>query len=102
MVPLGIPHSHFLGGPLVWTEQDRDKALAYRREMDKICKGCGVNPTDFDTDPDSWIGDFYVCPGCARLEEERSNVPDDAKGVHYRLLPKEAALARVEAGEGIA
>lgn len=30
-----------------------------------------------------------ICPGCQRLEEERGNVADDAKGVRYSLLPLE-------------
>lgn len=91
MVPLGLPHSEFLA----WSEEDQDKALMYRREMATVCRGCGTRQSDWDADPDAFIGDFTQCPGCIRLEDERDNT-EGMKGVHYRLLPKEQALAKAE------
>lgn len=67
----------------------------YRREMVTVCKGCGTREADWRDDPDAFIGDFRQCPGCVRLEEEQENAKD-MKGVHYRLLPKEQALAKAE------
>ena len=96
-VPLGLPHSQFLA----WPEDDRDKALAYNREMASVCKGCGTRQSEWAADADAYIGDFFTCDGCARMEGERDNVGEGAKGVHIRLLPAEIARARVERGEGI-
>jgi hypothetical protein len=80
----------------VWTELDRDKALAYQREMATVCKGCGTRQAEWDEDPDAFMGDFYRCEGCARIEEERDNVDAKAKGIHYRLLPKAVAVAKMD------
>lgn len=92
-MPLGIPHSAFLA----WDEADRDAALAYRREMAARCDGCGTRPDEWEADPNAYIGDFYTCPGCLRLEEERDNIGENKRGVHTRLLPAHVALARIEA-----
>jgi hypothetical protein len=36
------------------------------------------------------------CPGCEILEQERDNVREGTKGVHFRLLPRELALELME------
>lgn len=91
-MPLGIPHSRFLS----WDPDDQDKALAWRRYQSELCTGCGTHPDEWDENPDAYFGDFYTCPGCERLEAERDNVPEGAKGVHYRLLTKEQTDRRIE------
>lgn len=84
-----------------WSPDDQDKALAYLRYQSLACPDCGTRQEDWDEDEDKFLGDLYHCEGCARVAQERENIPDDAKGMHVRLLPKDVALARVEAGEGV-
>jgi hypothetical protein len=87
-VPLGIPHTIFLG----WDPDDQDKALAYQRDLRGRCNGCGTRKEDWADDPDAYVGWHDTCPGCERLEQERKNVAEGAQGVHFRLLPREMAL----------
>jgi predicted Fe-S protein YdhL (DUF1289 family) len=99
-VPLGIPHSEFLS----WTEDDQDKALAYHREMARMCKGCGTRQEEWDDDPDAYIGDLQYCEGCARLADERNNLSEAGSavnGLRPRLLPRRQALARAAEGKGV-
>ena len=83
-MPLGIPHSTFLG----WSDDDQDKALMYTAEMATVCRGCGTRQADWDEDPNAYIGNWRICPGCERLEEEDANIPDGTKGVHKELVPR--------------
>lgn len=69
--------------------------------MAKVCKGCGTRQSEWDEDPNAYLGDFYRCEGCGRMEDERNNTSDDARGIHIRLLPAAIARARIERGEGI-
>lgn len=64
------------------------------REQRAVCPGCGTRAEEWDRDPDAYIGDYRICPGCERMEQERGNVPEGAKGVHFHLLPREVALAK--------
>ena len=98
-VPLGIPHSVFLS----WEEDDQDKALAYQREMAKVCSGCGTRQVEWDEDPDAYIGWVRRCEGCSRLNRERLNLGDEHDpSAHIGLLPRHVAVARMAAGdEGI-
>ena len=91
-VPLGIPHSEFLN----WDPDDQDKALAYVRDQGSRCGGCGTRKDDWEDDPDAFVGWHERCPGCERLEQERANVEKDAKGIRYRLLPREMAKRLME------
>jgi predicted Fe-S protein YdhL (DUF1289 family) len=84
-----------LGGPLRWTEHDRNLALSYEREMRTVCPGCHTRKEEWEQNPDAYIGDYEVCPGCVRMEDERSNAEGE-KGAHIRLLPQALALARLE------
>lgn len=93
-VPLGIPHSVFLD----WEPDDQDKALALMRDRNTRC-GCGTRASDWKEDPDAYIAWQRHCPGCDRIEQERKNLPDNARGVHVILLPKEEALRRMASGD---
>lgn len=43
-----IPHGFFLGGPLVWSQSDRDKAIwQYIREKEK-CPNCNTREAEWD------------------------------------------------------
>lgn len=81
-MPLGIPHSRFLG----WQEGDQDKALAWLMHDRNRCPYCG-------TQPDAWIGEdrkslepppYTVkakrCYGCIALKDEREKLPEDDTG----------------------
>lgn len=96
-MPLGLPHSQFLS----WSLEDQDKALAYNRHLRSACSGCGTRQSEWDHNPNAYLGDLYHCEGCARLEEERNNAPENSAGLHIRLLPEAAARARLERGEGV-
>lgn len=90
-VPLGIPHSEFLG----WDEDDQDKAVAYGQYQRTKCDGCGTAREDW-THPDAYIADVEICPGCERLEQERENDVAKARGAKVGLLPRDVALAKIE------
>ena len=92
---LHIPHSHFLGGPNVWTDLDRAKVRAYRTWKAEVCSGCGTHASEWDPkrggDRDAYIADLTYCQGCSRLHESRENEMDDetrARGAHQVLIPK--------------
>lgn len=44
----------------------------------------------------AFVGDTYRCPGCEVLEQERDNVPREAKGIHVYLTPNPSLEARDE------
>ena len=100
-VPKGLPHSYFQGGPSKWTQDDRDKALAYEREMHARCSGCGTRPDDWRENPDAYVGDVEICQGCARLEQERQNEVGQQPGAKFRLIPLGIAIRKMASGEAV-
>jgi hypothetical protein len=64
--------------------------------MAEVCNQCGTRSADWEDDPDAFVAYFYECPGCARLEGERDNVPEGSLGVHYGLETQEEAMRRIE------
>lgn len=82
-VPRGIPHSKFLS----WSELDQDKALAWVRRQAEFCRGCGTRREDWLNDRFAFVAESEICPGCEVMEQEKSNVPKESKGVHIRLVP---------------
>lgn len=87
VVPLGIPHSAFLG----WDPADQDKALAWIAEQKKVCKGCGTRKTEWKHDKFAYVGQIEICPGCELLDMERDNIDDGTKGVKTFLAPRATA-----------
>lgn len=65
----GISHSHFLGGPPVWTPEDRDKAVWYEIHKREACPSCGTRPDEWDPDKGghdhAYLAQLQQCPGCA-------------------------------------
>src|ERR1700750_180381 len=98
VVPLGIPHSFFLGGPNRWTDLDQDKALAWNREQRQQCATCKTRKDEWEKDPDRYVGNIERCHGCERLEQEQENVQQmkGAKGLKIGLVPKELAMMDAE------
>lgn len=79
-VERGIPHSVFLGrvvGPNdpQWTDDDRDKVLAYRDAMASVCPSCRTRRELWERDDLAYIGQLDSCPGCRALSEEEQNIP---------------------------
>jgi rubredoxin len=87
----GIPHSHFLGGPPVWTDLDREKAHAYKQHMREQCDGCGTREEEWQPEAGghrfAYVPETWRCPGCELLAMEQDNIPeDDGKGVKIALV----------------
>lgn len=90
-VPLGLPHSEFLG----WDETDRDKAIAWLAEQRETCDRCGTRESDWVHDgkaltPPKWDVDTYRCPGCAQIDRLARSIPDEADraGLSIRIVPR--------------
>lgn len=79
--PAGLPHSHFLGGPAVWTDQDREKALAWQALKKATCSGCGTRRDEWNPDKGgdrrAYIADVDVCQGCAHVERMQNTASTD-------------------------
>lgn len=74
-----IPHSHFLGGPPVWTKEDRDKAIWFQVRQRQTCPGCGTRQEEWEGDHNAYTHDFAFCRGCevrSRGEAELKNAPE--------------------------
>lgn len=93
-MPLGIPHSVFLS----WDEDDQDKALAYVKEQESVCDGCGTREEVWRQDRYAYVGWNITCPGCEIIEQENENVGEKSRGVKTMLVPREWALGQMEAG----
>jgi hypothetical protein len=75
-VPLGIPHSTFLG----WLEEDQDKAIAWQRSKLGRCQECGtpihewVDASGEAVEPPPYVVTTAYCVGCATVKEERDRI----------------------------
>lgn len=103
---LHIPHSHFLGGPNVWTDLDREKVRAYREWKAEVCTSCGTHAAEWDPKRgghrDAYIASLTYCQGCSRLNESREKEIDEtdrARGVHQVLMPRERYEALMDQAE---
>ena len=99
-VPKGIPYSHFQGGPRKWTQDDRDMAIAYEREIRSRCSQCGTRPDEWTKNPDAYVGDVEHCEGCARMHQEQQNEVGQRPGAKIRLIPLGAGVRKMAAQEG--
>ncbi len=93
--PRGIAHSEFLS----WDECDQDKALEWAREQATVCSGCGTRKVEWERDRFAYVTDAFICSGCELVEQERENIPEKAKGVRIRLLPRAVAEAMEADGD---
>jgi hypothetical protein len=93
-----IPHSTLCGSPEpgLWTDADRAKAIAYRRETARVCPSCGTKDDDWidpDThrpyDPPQWEPTVHTCFGCGEVARLRRALPKDASenGTTVRVAP---------------
>lgn len=93
--PRGISHSHFLGGPPVWTALDRDLALWWEIHRREACPSCGTRPDEWDPkvggDLHAYEAQPVHCRGCEVtaqgedwLERNRDNL---RRGTSMQLRP---------------
>lgn len=89
VVPLGIPHSRFLS----WSEDDQDKALAWRSLQSQRCSGCGTRADEWDPalggDRHAYVADLSRCPGCEALDQARRDAPEHELGLRIGLVRNE-------------
>ena len=88
-VPLGIPHSHYLGGPNRWHKDDRLKASAWRLRDSQTCTGCNTRPEEWAANPDAYTAEVFDCEGCRMiaLEQEKAAESPHLLGRRIRLSP---------------
>jgi hypothetical protein len=91
-----IPHSHYLGGPLQWTDLDREKAEMYLAWKREVCPDCGTRESEWDPEQGghrhAFISGNRRCAGCELLESERDAIDDDEKGIKVFLTPNVAVM----------
>lgn len=82
--PRGIPHSHFLGGPPVWSALDRDKALWWLIHDSETCPECGTRPEEWaEWEPEDgdrgkpYLAELRKCWGCQERSRLQERVTDD-------------------------
>lgn len=78
--PRGVPHSFFLGGPHLWTEDDREKALAWQEMERQSCSSCGTRAEEWDPDQGgdlrAYVAEDRVCLGCQTVESHTAKKKD--------------------------
>lgn len=74
-VPLGIPHSTFLG----WSAADRGYALAWTINKNATCS-CGTRKDEWDEDSFAYMPDTHFCRGHQVLAEHQKTLPKTDDG----------------------
>lgn len=82
-----------LPGEPLWTEEDVDYALAWQREQNALCKGCGhpVDETGDKVNTMLYAAEETWCQGCAVIEWRRKALSDsdiDLSGVRLHVTKK--------------
>lgn len=91
----GLPHSFYLGGPLEWTDTDRDKNQAYGLEKGLRCSMCGTAPWEWEQDKNAYEAVIETCMGCYVKDAKREDA--DGPGVSITLIPRlRAAMMRAQ------
>lgn len=104
-----IPHSHFLGGALVWTQADRDKAIQHQLLKAETCSTCGTHPDQWDPtkggDRHAFVAHVSRCAGCAAIEQQQEALAAAVKsgnagrGERVGLKPREVNDGHHRAGD---
>lgn len=90
---LGISHSHFLGGPPVFTQADRDKAVWYEIHERTRCPSCGTRPEEWDPEQGghdhAYTWEIHRCWGCAEKAKGDAEITRKKYDSSYttRLVP---------------
>ncbi|GAA4849754.1 hypothetical protein GCM10023403_10690 [Pseudonocardia benzenivorans] len=95
--PRGIPHSHFLGGPPQWTDEDRDKALWWLIHDNAKCPNCGTRPDEWDPakggHDHAYLAELHKCWGCDTSAGAEQAIDEKDRGtVSVRLTRNPEAL----------
>lgn len=87
-----ISHSHFLGGPAVWTDTDRDKAIWWHVRESERCGSCGTRKAEWDADKHAYVAKKVRCPGCEAKERAEASISkDEGRGIHVEMHRRERA-----------
>lgn len=86
--PARIPHSHFLGGPPIWTEFDRQKQRLWQRREAET-HSCGVHPDVWDPerggDPNNLRLVPRLCVACEIAESEQKKFAETRVAGQYQV-----------------
>lgn len=89
--PAGIPHSHYLGGPPVFTDVDRQLALAWTIRRRATCGSCHTREDQWRRDREAFTPTEVACTGCTekRMAEAQLSEREKDEGVQIVLVPKD-------------
>lgn len=102
-VDKGIPYSVFCGrtqemGTPYWTDDDRQKVMAFLEFKAELCPRCGTRESDWVDDEKRFLDEpkyeaiTHKCFGCSEINRISSTIPEGQTGVY-------AFLARYMGGE---
>ena len=89
----------------MWTDRDRDKALAYRDYQRTVCSQCGTRYDDWDHgfpgQEDAYVAVYQRCVGCQVISEKQDGLKDDSDrhGKKIALIPASLHAAQQAARE---
>lgn len=83
--PAGVPHSHFLGGPPVWTRRDRMLALAWAARRAGACPGCS-SPERLMRDASTVDIDLRRCEVCQLKRDVIAGIPEDERATIHAFV----------------
>ena len=91
---MGISHSHYLGGPARFTDEDRAKFDALAEWEAGLCDMCGTHADWWNPDHGghrfAFIADLRRCPGCEVKDELQDQLDSKTSGAHVFLRPNPA------------
>lgn len=78
--PQGISHSHFLGGPPIFTAEDREKAIWWSIHERQRCQECGTRPDEWDPEQGgndhAYHHELRKCWGCVEKAKGQKKITD--------------------------
>lgn len=100
--PAMVPHSHFLGGPLVWTELDREKQRWWHRQQAEKCGVCGLHPSLTDPElgghPDALELTSVLCRTCEISERGAEDYQKDRMPGEHQVWTRQQSDSGPSAG----
>jgi len=90
--PRGIPRSHYLGGPLVWTDEDRQAAQWWLMHDKAKCPNCGTRPEEWDPSrgghDHAYTAEFRKCWGCVSKQDAEKHIDEKDRGAVWVALQR--------------
>lgn len=88
----GIPHSEFLS----WSEEDQDKAIAFRLHKAKHCSRCGTSQEEWEENRYAYYPEVNRCRGCEMREQQEEAVQQEkgSKAGLYVVLKPASTLTQ--------